>query len=135
MAKKDNIDKYLDKIIEIPRKENSDENNSAKQNDKKDSDRLKDAFDFANSCRDKEIDRFWSRGAYFWAFIAASFGAYMALFSASLEDENKISLEQIEEILSSKGKTTRYEHNHKFFNSGKTDFNDHKEFLFITEVR
>ncbi|MGN0032056.1 MAG: DNA adenine methylase [Candidatus Gastranaerophilaceae bacterium] len=55
--------------------------------------------------------------------------------SKSSSSKNKISLEQIEEILSSKGKTARYEHNHKFFNSGKTDFNDHKEFLFITEVR
>ena len=55
--------------------------------------------------------------------------------SKSSSSKNKISLEQIEEILSSKGKTTRYEHNHKFFNSGKTDFNNHKEFLFITKVQ
>lgn len=42
---------------------------------------LKNAFDFANSCRDKEIDRFWSRGLYFWGFIVASFTAYFVTFS------------------------------------------------------
>lgn len=66
-------------------------------------------------------------------FIAVSYNnTYNPKSSSS---KNKISLEQIEEILSSKGKTKKYEHNHKFFNSGKTDFNNHKEFLFITEVR
>lgn len=45
---------------------------------------LENAFKFANNCRDKEIDRFWTRGLYFWGFIAASFGAYMAVFNASL---------------------------------------------------
>lgn len=66
-------------------------------------------------------------------FIAVSYNN--TYNSKSSSSKNKISLEQIEEILNCKGKTTRYEHNHKFFNSGKTDFNDHKEFLFITEVR
>lgn len=41
---------------------------------------LKNAFDFANSCRDKEIDRFWSRGLYFWGFMVASFTAYFVVF-------------------------------------------------------
>ncbi len=66
-------------------------------------------------------------------FIAVSYNN--TYNSKSSSSKNKISLEQIEDILSSKGKTTRYEHNHKFFNSGKTDFNDHKEFLFITKVK
>ena len=65
-------------------------------------------------------------------FIAVSYNN--TYNSKSSSSKNKISLEQIEEILGAKGKTTRYEHKHKFFNSGKTDFNDHKEFLFITEV-
>lgn len=52
---------------------------------------LKRVFEFANSCRDKEIDRFWSRGTYFWAFIAASFAAYMAVFNSALAtNENGI---------------------------------------------
>lgn len=58
------------------------------------------AFEFINSCRDKEIDRFWTRGLYFWGFIAASFGAYMAVFNAALANDCKggkvpISLEAI----------------------------------------
>lgn len=65
-------------------------------------------------------------------FIAVSYNN--TYNSKSSSSKNKISLEQIEEILNTKGKTTRYEHNHKFFNSGKTDFNDHKEFLFITKA-
>lgn len=51
----------------------------AKQN------KINKAFDFANNCRDKEIDRFWTRGLYFWGFIAASFGTYMAVLNASLK--------------------------------------------------
>ena len=47
---------------------------------------------------------------------------------------NKISEEQIVNILSSKGKLTKKEINYKFFNAGKTNFNNHKEFLYICEV-
>ena len=47
------------------------------------------AFKFADECRNKEIDRFWTRGLYFWGFIAASFGAYIAVFNASLEVADK----------------------------------------------
>lgn len=50
---------------------------------------LEAAFNFANSCRDKEIDRFWSRGLYFWGFITASFAAYMTVFILALgQNEN-----------------------------------------------
>lgn len=54
---------------------------------------LEHAFGFANSCRDKEIDRFWTRGLYFWGFIAASFGAYMAVFNASLKNDSGIKIQ------------------------------------------
>lgn len=47
---------------------------------------LKGAFNFANACRDKEIDRFWSRGLYFWGFIVASFGAYIAVLKIFITD-------------------------------------------------
>ncbi len=47
---------------------------------------------------------------------------------------NKISEKQIEDILSKKGKLTRYEINYKFFNAGKTDLKNHKEYLFVCEV-
>ena len=59
---------------------------------------LKNAFNFANSCREKEIDRFWSRGLYFWGFIVASFTAYFVTFSNIIprksEDYIDLSFEQ-----------------------------------------
>lgn len=47
---------------------------------------------------------------------------------------NKIKLEQIKEILERKGTTNIHKKDHKFFNSGKTDFANHQEWLFITKV-
>lgn len=52
----------------------------------------------------------------------------------SHSSKNKITLEQIEEILKSKGKTKTFSQSHKFFNSGKTSFDNHQELLFITKV-
>lgn len=54
--------------------------------------------------------------------------------SKSSSSKNKITHDQILETLNKKGKTKVFEKKHKFFNSGKTQFIDHKEFLFITEV-
>lgn len=54
--------------------------------------------------------------------------------SKSSSSKNKITLEEIKEILSSKGQTTIYEKKHQCFNAGKTEFNDHKELVFITKV-
>lgn len=54
--------------------------------------------------------------------------------SKSHSSENKIKLETIEAILKAKGKTKMFECSHRFFNTGKTEFNDHKELLFITKV-
>jgi adenine-specific DNA-methyltransferase len=54
--------------------------------------------------------------------------------SKSHSSENKIQLEEIESILSKCGKTKVFECSHRFFNTGKTEFDDHKELLFITEV-
>jgi len=53
--------------------------------------------------------------------------------SKSKSSENKIKYEEILEILNSVGKTKVFEQSHSFFNTGKTDFNDHKEYLFITK--
>ena len=47
---------------------------------------------------------------------------------------NKISEKQIVDILSKKGKLTKIEIDYKFFNAGKTDLKNHKEFLFVCEV-
>ena len=55
--------------------------------------------------------------------------------SKSNSSRNKITLEEIEEILSSRGKTTRYEQSYRYFNTGKTELDDHKEIVFITEVK
>lgn len=55
--------------------------------------------------------------------------------SKSSSSQNKIRLEEIQNILESVGKTKVFEHSHQFFNAGKTDFKDHKELLFVTEVR
>jgi adenine-specific DNA-methyltransferase len=52
----------------------------------------------------------------------------------SSSSRNKITLEEITRILERKGSTTILSRGHRFFNSGKTDFDDHKEYLFITKV-
>lgn len=54
--------------------------------------------------------------------------------SKSSSSKNKITLEEIKDILSSKGQTTIYEKKHQCFNAGKTEFDDHKEIVFITKV-
>lgn len=54
--------------------------------------------------------------------------------SKSSSSRNKITLEEINEILSKRGQTEVFEHSHQFFNAGKTNFNNHKELLFITHV-
>ena len=53
--------------------------------------------------------------------------------SKSKSSKNKIKYEELIEILNSVGKTKIFEQTHKYFNTGKTDFNDHKEFLFLTK--
>ncbi|PNZ85964.1 adenine methyltransferase [Staphylococcus devriesei] len=52
----------------------------------------------------------------------------------SSSSKNKITHEQIIESLMKVGHTRQFEHSYKFFNTGKTDLKDHKEFVFITEV-
>ena len=54
--------------------------------------------------------------------------------SKSSSSKNKITLDEITEILSSKGETKIFEKKHQCFNAGKTEFDDHKEFVFITKV-
>ncbi len=54
--------------------------------------------------------------------------------SKSNSSKNKITLEEIETILSNKGETKRFEKKYKAFTTGKTELNDHKEFIFITKV-
>ena len=54
--------------------------------------------------------------------------------SKSGSSKNKITLEQIRSILEERGHTVVYDCSHRCFNTGKTEFADHKELLFITEV-
>lgn len=54
--------------------------------------------------------------------------------SKSSSSKNKITLEEIEEILNKKGETKVFEKEHPCFNAGKTEFDNHKEFVFITKV-
>lgn len=54
--------------------------------------------------------------------------------SKSTSSENKIKLEEIESILQAKGITKLFDCPHRYFNAGKTEFDNHKELLFITKV-
>jgi len=54
--------------------------------------------------------------------------------SKSKSSENKIKLEEIKDVLEKCGRTKVFSHDFNPFNSGKTEFDDHKEYLFITEV-
>ncbi len=54
--------------------------------------------------------------------------------SKSNSSKNKITLKQIEDILKKKGKTKVFEKSYRHFNAGNTNFNNHKEYLFVTKV-
>jgi len=54
--------------------------------------------------------------------------------SKSNSSQNKITLEEIENILSKRGKTKIFEKDYRHFNAGNTDFDNHKEYLFVTYV-
>lgn len=54
--------------------------------------------------------------------------------SKSSSSKNKIQLEEIRKILSSKGSLQVFEKPYQYFNAGKTVFSDHKEFIFIVKV-
>lgn len=54
--------------------------------------------------------------------------------SKSKSSENKMTLDEILDILNKKGKTTIYDKEYMAFNAGKTDLKEHKEYVFITEV-
>lgn len=53
--------------------------------------------------------------------------------SKSNSSKNKITLHEIEKILKAKGKTKVYEKDYRHFNAGNTKFNNHKEYLFVTQ--
>lgn len=54
--------------------------------------------------------------------------------SKSNSSKNKIELEEIKDTLSKKGETKIFERDYKAFDAGKTKFDNHKEYIFITKV-
>ena len=54
--------------------------------------------------------------------------------SKSNSSQNKITLGEIKNILSQRGKTKVFEKDYRHFNAGNTDFNNHKEYLFVTRT-
>ena len=55
--------------------------------------------------------------------------------SKSSSSKNKITLEEIKTILSNKGETQIFEKKYKAFDAGKTELDNHKEYIFITKVK
>lgn len=55
--------------------------------------------------------------------------------SKSSSSRNKIEFDNLKDILRNKGELKIVEKQHQFFNAGKTDFSDHKEYIFIVKVR
>lgn len=53
--------------------------------------------------------------------------------SNSKSSVNKIQFDEIVKILNDVGQTEIFEKPYKYFNTGKTNFKDHKEFLFLTK--
>lgn len=54
--------------------------------------------------------------------------------SKSKSSQNKIGLDFIDQTLNRRGKVEVFEKPHPHFNAGKTDFSDHKEYIFILKV-
>ena len=54
--------------------------------------------------------------------------------SKSNSSQNKITLKEIKNILSKAGNTKVFEKDYRHFNAGNTNFNNHKEYLFVTNV-
>jgi len=55
--------------------------------------------------------------------------------SKSNSSQNKITLKEIKDILNRHGKTKVFEKEYRHFNAGNTDFNNHKEYLFVTKIK
>lgn len=55
--------------------------------------------------------------------------------SKSSSSRNKITLQEIEKILKAKGPTKIFEKKYRHFNAGNTNFNNHKEYLFVTKTK
>ena len=84
-------------------------------------------------CSSKAIDSFTELIANIKAkYIIVSYNN--TYNSKSKSSENKMSLEDITNVLNQKGTTKIFSISHQAFNAGKTELDDHKELLFLTEV-
>ena len=54
--------------------------------------------------------------------------------SKSSSSKNKITLDQILSTMKKKGRTKIFKKSHSYFNAGKTNFDNHYEYLFITKI-
>ena len=54
--------------------------------------------------------------------------------SKSSSSKNKIALDDLENILKAKGDLLKFEKPYQAFNAGKTDFSNHREFIYIVKV-
>ena len=55
--------------------------------------------------------------------------------NVAIPSKNKIKLEEIKQCLEQKGKTLIFEQDYNAFNAGKTNLNEHKEYVFICEIQ
>jgi adenine-specific DNA-methyltransferase len=92
-----------------------------------------DSENMSDYCREKARHKF--------AELVKDIGAHYLVVSynntydsKSNSSKNKITLHEIEKILRAKGKTKVFDKNYKHFNAGNTNFNNHKEYLFVTKV-
>ena len=60
---------------------------------------------------------------------------YNNTISANPRSNTRMSETQIMEILQTRGTTHKYEFDFKAFSSGKTEFSNHKEMIFVCEVK
>ncbi len=84
-------------------------------------------------CRTKAFNAFTDLVAHVDSrYIAVSYNNTYK--SKSTSSQNKIKLEQILDVLNKCGETKVFTHSHTPFNAGKTEFDNHMEYLFITKI-
>lgn len=92
-----------------------------------------EAQNMSTYCSSKAIDSFTDLiGSLKCKYILVSYNNTYR--SKSKSSENKMKLDDILKVLHLKGNTTIFEIKHQAFNAGKTEFDDHKEIIFLTKV-
>lgn len=84
-------------------------------------------------CRSKAIDAFRDLVQHLDSkYIVVSYNN--TYNSKSHSSENKIKLQEMEDTLQEIGETKIFTHDYHAFNAGKTQLDNHKEYLFVTKV-